>query len=54
MGARGKLNVAYFNGCLLLAAAGLAAQSWAAFALTLAVTVFANVYVGHIRPARRH
>ena len=54
MSARTKLNAAYFNGCLLLAAiVGAAAQSWAVFLLALAVLVGGCVIGGEIRPAKR-
>jgi hypothetical protein len=49
--ARTKLNVAYFNGCLFVAAVfGLIAQSWVMFLATLAVTILCGIYGGDIRP----
>jgi hypothetical protein len=56
MGARHKLNAAYFNGCLLLSAVlGAAAQSWAVFLGALAVSLALGVHAGDIRtrPDRR-
>ncbi|CAN5899985.1 hypothetical protein BH23PLA1_BH23PLA1_44670 [soil metagenome] len=54
MGARSKLNVAYAHGCLIVASVvGLVAQSWAAFAVALAVTVLGCVVAGDIRPHGR-
>ena len=51
MGARHKLNAAYFYGCILVAAAlGLAAQSWAVFLVALAVSLGLGVHAGDIRP----
>ena len=51
MSARAKLNVAYFNGCLLASAViGLVAQSWGAFLAVLAVAVACGVCGGEIRP----
>ena len=50
MGARHKLNAAYFYGCLLVAAAlGLAAQSWAVFLVALAVSLGLGVHAGDVR-----
>ncbi|APW63212.1 hypothetical protein [Paludisphaera borealis] len=49
--ARTKLNVAYFNGCLVVAAViGLGARSWAVFLAALAVAVAYGVHAGDIRP----
>jgi hypothetical protein len=51
MGARQKLNRGYVNGSLLAAAAvGWLGQSWPAFALTLAVLLACNLFLGEIRP----
>lgn len=51
MGAREKLNVAYLNGSLVLAAVvGVLAQSWPAFFLTLIVLLSFNLYRNEIRP----
>ena len=51
MGARHKLNAAYFYGCILVAAAlGLAAQSWTLFLVALAVSLGLGVHAGDIRP----
>ena len=53
MGARSKLNQAFFTGSLLLAgAAGWLAQSWLVFFLALAVLLAANFYDGEIRPRK--
>ncbi len=56
MGARQKLNTAYFNGGLLIAAiVGIAAGSWWVFFLVLILTVAGSIYSGNIRPAtQRH
>jgi 1,4-dihydroxy-2-naphthoate octaprenyltransferase len=52
--ARKKLNVAYFNGSLLVAVLlGLIAGSWAVFWAALVVTLIGGVYGGDIRPYRR-
>ncbi len=54
MGARTKLNQAYFNGSLIIAAmVGLVAQSWLLFFLALAVLLASNLYLQEIRP-RQH
>ncbi len=54
MGARQKLNVAYVNGGLLVAAIlGVASQSWAVFLASLAVLIGGSVYLGEIRPGGR-
>jgi hypothetical protein len=53
--ARRKLNVAYLNGILLVAAvSGLIAESWIIFALVLAVLAGGGVYGGEIRPSPRN
>lgn len=49
--ARTKLNVAYFNGCLLVAALfGLIGESWAVFLAALAILLGCGYYGGEIRP----
>jgi hypothetical protein len=54
MGARRKLNEAFFTGSLLLAgAAGALAQSWAVFFVALVVLLLGNLYLGEIRPGKR-
>lgn len=54
MGARTKLNQAFFNGSLLLAcAAGVVTGSWLAFGLALAALVAVHVLAGEIRPRQR-
>ena len=51
MGARTKLNDAYFNGAVLVASAiGLSMQSWGAFFLMLCVVIAVQTAVGGIRP----
>ena len=51
--ARAKLNVAAFNGCLLVSAIfGWLAQSWAVFSIALVVTLVCGVASGEIRPSR--
>ena len=50
MGARTKLNSAYLNGCLLIAAAlGLVSGSWPVFAVAAALGVAAAMAEGTIR-----
>ncbi|MDG3005933.1 hypothetical protein [Paludisphaera mucosa] len=50
MNARNKLNVAYVNGCLLIAIfVGAAAGSWHAFLLAAAALAAAGVAKGDIR-----
>jgi hypothetical protein len=48
------LNVAYLNGCLLIAAAfAFAVKSWLVFPAALALTLFGGVYSGELRvPAK--
>ena len=54
MGARQKLNVAYFNGCLILAAViGASAESGLGFVLALIVLVMGGYASGEIRPGGR-
>ena len=54
MSARNKLNGAYFNGALLIAAAfGAAAQSWGVFVVSLAGILFAMFLAGDIRSSRQ-
>ena len=53
MGARQKLNAAYFHGSLLLAAiAGWLAQSWLVFFVTVAILLVLNLYAREIRPSK--
>ncbi len=53
MGAREKLNIAYLNGSLLLAAnVGGLAQSWPVFFVTLVILLGLNLYLHEIRPQR--
>jgi len=57
MGARQKLNRAFVNGALVVAAVlGLAAESWSVFAITAAITLTLSWLYGDIRsggPNRR-
>ncbi len=54
-GARQKLNVAYFKGCLILAAIlGASAGSGLAFLLALIAPVAGGYVSGDIRPRRRY
>ena len=54
MSARTKLNVAYLNGCLLVAALpGLATGSWAVFWVALAVAAGCGLHGGAIRLSPR-
>ena len=53
MGARQKLNRAFFNGSLLLAGiVGVFTQSWLVFGLTLAALLALNLWMGEIRPSK--
>jgi type IV secretory pathway TrbD component len=53
MGARTKLNRAFFNGSLLLAAAvGLVTNSWLVFGFVLVILLALNLLSGEIRPRR--
>jgi hypothetical protein len=55
MSSRRKLNAAFFNGSLIVAAViGLLFQSWAVFVLILVVLVIGNLVAGEIRPDNRH
>lgn len=50
MGARQKLNRAFFNGSLLLAGlTGACTESWLVFGLALAVLLALNLWAGEIR-----
>lgn len=52
--ARKKLNIASFNGCLLISGAfGWVTQSWTVFLAALVVTVACGVYGGNIRLTSR-
>lgn len=54
MSARHKLNVAFVNGSVMLAAAaGAATGSWVVFGLTAAALLGANLYSGEVRLAPR-
>ena len=54
MSARRKLNVAFFNGSLLLAGAiSLWSESCIAFVVALVALVLGNVWAGYIRFKRR-
>lgn len=51
MGARTKLNTAFVNGALLVAAAvGLSMNSWAAFVGVAAIIIAIQTAAGGIRP----
>lgn len=53
MGARQKLNRAFFNGSLLLAGiVGVFTQSWLVFGLTLVALLALNLWMGEIRPSK--
>lgn len=55
MNARKKLNVAYFNGCVIAAGMiGLTFGSWLIFLLALIVLMIGNLNSGGIRPNHRH
>jgi hypothetical protein len=50
MGARQKLNLAYINGCIVVAALiGLACQSWVVFLVGVAVLLVLDLVGGNIR-----
>jgi hypothetical protein len=52
MGARSKLNRAFVNSALLIAAiCGILSQSWTAFLITVAVLLLLSVGSGEIRMA---
>ena len=52
MNARRKLNVAYFTGTVLVAAAaGIVCQSWLVFVVILVSLVLLGLYLGDIRPS---
>ena len=54
MGARHKLNQAYFNGSLLFAGAvGLATGSFGIFIVVLGAMIMFNLHAGDIRPNKR-
>ena len=54
MSARRKLNGAFFNGSLIVAAlVGLLFGSWTMFALTFAALLIGNLLLGEIRPTKR-
>ena len=53
MNARQKLNHAYVNGSLILAAiAGLLCQSWVIFGVALTLLLLVNLFTREIRPPR--
>jgi hypothetical protein len=54
MGARSKLNVAFLNGSVFVAAlVGLLCKSWVAFGIVLTVLLIGNFLMGEIRPGKR-
>ena len=54
MNARSKLNLAFLNGSLVVAAViGLLTGSWAVFILVLAILLAGNFLRGDIRPPKR-
>jgi len=55
LNARGKLNVAYINGSIVLAViAGVLSQSMIVFIAFFVSGVLASLYLGNIRPSPRH
>ena len=51
MGTRQKINAAYLNGSLIIAAIiGLSTQSWWIFIASLLVILATSLYTGGIRP----
>ncbi len=54
MGARQKLNVAFVNGALIVAAvAGFVFKSWAVFVVAAVVLVVGAIHCSDIRPGPR-
>lgn len=54
MGARQKLNQAYFNGAFALSAViGLVTQSWTVFWISLVLVIGSSLYGGNIRTGPR-
>jgi hypothetical protein len=54
MNARNKLNIAFFQGSLLIAGLlGLALRSCSLFVVALIALVLVNLYAGNIRPNKR-
>jgi hypothetical protein len=54
MNARGKLNVAFVNGSILMAIiAGVVCQSWIVFFAVLIGGVLLSLYLGNIRTSPR-
>ena len=54
MPARQRLNAAYFQGSVLIAALiGRACESWAAFAAALVALIAGNLLARDIRPSKR-
>jgi len=55
MGARKKINRAYFNGCTLVAGViGALSGSWVVFGVALAAAVTLGMYSGDIRLSPRN
>ena len=55
MGARHKLNEAFVNGALIVAAiVGFLAESWLAFGLVFGGLFILKLYSGDIRPNRQN
>ena len=55
MNARGKLNVAYVNGAIVLAVvAGVLTNSGIVFGVILVGGVLLSLFLGNIRPSPRH
>jgi hypothetical protein len=51
---RKRPNMAYVNGCLLIAAASaFAIKSWLVFPAALALTLFVGLYSGELRLSRK-
>jgi hypothetical protein len=50
MGAKAKLNSAFFNGAVVIAGlVGWLAGSWLVFLIALAILLLGSVYAGNIR-----
>jgi hypothetical protein len=55
MNARGKLNIAYVNGAIVLAViGGVLTNSGIVFGVILVGGVLLSFYLGNIRPSPRH
>jgi hypothetical protein len=54
LAARQKLNIAFINGALIVAAvAGFVAKSWTVFVVAAVALVMGAIYCGDVRPGPR-